>query len=243
MRTRVRIYVIIALAIAIAVVTTGANSAPVAADSCTAQLTYPVMPSVYPGSSVPIVIPLSVTCSTYYGNELYATANAYDTTSGTNLGSVTVNLSSVSGGNVFNGQVGFNLPPSTQGDTAQISATIYSSQYGNPITTTSISFQVSSVPQQAITTTTVTEALNPYQYPYEYSSPAFQNYPQYSSQPHHHLNQEENQTLSSSNTSLLAYVAILAILAAVVIATAGLVVYGRKQPQPYWVPSPPPPPR
>jgi hypothetical protein len=243
MKTHVRIWMIMAVALAMGVMAAGINSAPVAADSCTAQLTYPVMPTVYAGSDVPIVVPLSVTCSTYYGTELYATANAYDTTSGTNLGSVSVNLPSVDGGNVFQGQVSFNLPPSTQGDTAQISASIYATQYGSPITTTSISFPVASTAQQIITTTTVTEAANQYEYPYPYSSPPFQYSPQYSSQSRHHLNQEENQTRNSNNTSMLAYVAILAILAAIVIATTGLVIAGRKrpQPQPYWLPPSPPP--
>jgi hypothetical protein len=244
MKTRMHIFVIIALVFAAAVVAAGINTAPVAADSCVAQLTYPVMPTVYYGSSVPIVVPLSVTCSTYYGTSLYATANLYDTTTGTSLGSLSVSLNSVDGGNVFNGQIGFNLPASTQGHTVQISASIYDSQYGSLITTTSISFLVTNTPQQ-VTTTTVTQTANAYPYPYQYPNPNPYPYPSppfQNSQQHHYFN-EQNQTQGSNNSTLV-YVAIVAILAAVVIATTGLVIFSQRrpqpQPQPYWIPGPPP---
>jgi hypothetical protein len=248
MKTRMHIFVIIALVFVATIIATGISTAPVAADSCVAQLTYPVMPTVYYGSSVPIVVPLSVTCSTYYGTSLYATANLYDTTTGTSLGSLSVSLNSVDGGNVFNGQVGFNLPSSTQGHTVQISASIYASQYGSLITTTSISFLVTNTPQQ-VTTTTVTQPANEYPYPYQYPNPNPYPYPSpplQNSQQHHHYFNEQNQT-QGSNNSMLVYVAIVAILAAVVIATTGLVIFSQRrpqpQPQPYWIPGPPPPPR
>jgi hypothetical protein len=233
------IYVIIALALAITIVSRGVDIRSVSAQSCTAQLSYPVMPTAYTYSSVPIVVPLSVTCSTFYGDQLYATANLYDTTSGANLGSVNTVLPSVEGGTLFTGQLGFTLPPTSQGDTAQVAATIYSTQYGNAITTTSITFPVSgpAEPQPVqVVTTTVTEATNIYPYPYTYPSPMVQP----SSLPHHHhLIQTPYLVQESNNSSFLVYVAIAAILAAVIIAIAGLVVYRRKQP--YWVPYPPPP--
>jgi hypothetical protein len=240
---KTRMYVTIMLALAIAIVTAGIGTRPVSAQpqSCTAQLNYPVMPTAYANSNVPIVVPLSVTCSTYYGNELYATGNLYDATSGISLGSVNVVLLSVGGGTVFDGQLGFTLPPSSQGDTAQVTAYIYSSQYGNVITTTSITFPVSG-PVQPVqeVTTTVTENTNMYPYPYAYQYPPSTVQP--SPQLHRHrLNQTQYLVQSSNNTSILVYVAIAAILAAVIIATAGLVVYGRRQP--YWAPMPPPLPR
>ena len=172
---KTRIYMITMLALTIALVTAGMGTRPVAAQSCTAQLNYPVMPTIYDGSNVPIVVPLSVSCSTFYGNQLYATGNLYDTTTGANLGSVNVVLPSVGGSStVFNGQFGFTLPPSSQGDTAQVSASIYSSQYGNVITTTSITFPVFNQAQPQpfqVVTTTVTEATNVYPYPAAYQSP------------------------------------------------------------------------
>jgi hypothetical protein len=235
---KTRMYTIVMLALAITIVTAGIGMRPVSAQTCTAQLNYPIMPTFYANSNVPIVVPLSVTCETFYGDQLYATANLYDTVSGNNLGTVSVILPSVNAGSLFNGQLGFNLPPYTQGDTVQVTASIYSSQYGNVITTTSITFQVSG-PGQQVATTTVTETTNMY-YPYAYPSPTPSiQHPQF----HEHANQllSQNRNQSANNASLLVYVAIAAILAAVLIATAGLVAYARKRT--YWVPMPPPLPR
>jgi len=202
------------------------------------------MAVVYSNSNVPIVVSMSATCTTAYGNQLYATGNAYDATSNVGLGSVSTVLQSVSGGYIFNGQLGFNLPPSTQGHIVQISVSIYNSQYGNLITTTSETFQVGTGSQQ-VSTTTVTQTYPypypnqypsqyPYQNPYPYPAPSYQ---------HPNRNQSQSQTLNQNNSSLFGYVAIAAILAVVVIVTAGLVVYGRRQQAPSvrWVPAPPPP--
>jgi hypothetical protein len=251
-----RNYALLAIVLIIAVIAVGANSNPVAADLCLAQLNYPIMPTAYSYSNVPIVVPTSATCSTYYGSQLYATGNAYDTTSGAGLGSVSTVLQSTDGGTTFNGQLSFNLPPSTQGHTVQISVSIYNGQYGNQITATSETIQVGTGNQlqyQQVTTTTVTQVYtDPYQNmylpqnqsPYPYPAPTYgpssqQPSPQY-------RNQSQYPTLYYhywNRSSLLDYVAIVAILAAVIIATAGLVVYGRRrQPTPVtWIPPPPPP--
>ena len=238
----------------------GANGNLVSADPCVAQLNYPVMPTGYSYSNIQVVVPMSATCSTYYGSQLYATGNAYDVTSNTGLGSVSTVLQSTDGGTTFNGQLGFNLPPSTQSHTVQLSVSIYNGQYGNQITTTSETIQVGTGNQlqyQQVTTTTVTQAdpqyqnaYLPYQNQYPYPYPAPSNQP-YSSQPqsHPYVNQNNSfpwyQTYRYRNNSLLFdYVAIAAILAAVIIATAALVVvYGRRQqPTPVtWIPPPPPP--
>jgi len=243
---KTRMYMITMLALTIALVTAGMGTRPVAAQTCTAQLNYPALPTIYDGSSVPIVVPLSVTCSTFYGNQLYATGTLSDITTGVNLGSVNVVLPSVGGSSTaFSGQFGFTLPPTSQGDTAQVSASIYSSQYGNVITTTSITFPVFNQAQPVqVVTTTVTEATNFYPYPAAYQSPYPSSYqsPSYpSTSQHHHLYQLQTRNQSSSNSSILIYVAIAAILAAAIIATVGLVVAGRRQP--YYVPMLPPPPR
>jgi hypothetical protein len=240
--------VLMLLAVSMTMLIVGASGSLVSAqatNACTATLNYPVMPLVYTGSNVPIVVPVSASCSTYYGTQLYATGTAYDATANTGLGSVSTVLTPANGGNQFNGQLGFNLPPTAQGDSVQISASIYDSQYGNPITTTSEIIQVGTAVQQVVTTT-VTQgpypAANPY--PTSYPSPN-QSPPQYRS----HQTQQahfEAQALvqSSNNTNLYSYVAIIAILAAVTIATVGLVLAARRQaPQPYWVQTQPLPPR
>ena len=234
---KARNYAIMLLALSIAIVAVEANSSLVSADPCVAQLNYPVMPAVYSYSSVPIVVPVSATCATYYGSQLYATGNAYDTTSNVGLGSVSTALQSFNGGTIFNGQLAFNLPPSTQGHTVQVSVSIYKGQYGNLITATSETIFVGNGNQQ-VTTTTVTQAY-PYPYPtqnpYPYPSPSNQSpYPQ----PYPPRRQSQNQAQSFNTGALFDYIAIAAILAAVVIATVGLVVYGRRQPN--WIPMQPP---
>ena len=248
---KTRNYAIMLLTLTITIIAVGVNSSLVSADPCLGQLSYPIMPAVYSYSNVPIVVPVSATCTTYYGSQLYATGNAYDATSNAGLGSVSTVLQSVNGGTTFNGQLGFNLPPTTQGHTVTISVSLYSSQYGNLLTATSETFQAVTGNQQ-IATTTVTQA---YQYPYQtpvstpYSyQPPYPNQAPSSQQPAQqrpYTHPLQHQTPNRNNPSLLSYIAIVAILVAVVIATAGLVVYGRRRQQPpsvTWVPFPPPPP-
>ncbi|MGP8071336.1 MAG: hypothetical protein ACLP5V_15785 [Candidatus Bathyarchaeia archaeon] len=261
---KTRNYAILGIVLILAIIAVGVNSNPVLAQAqpCTAVLSYPVIPATYPYSNVPITVPMSATCTTVYGNQLYATGNAYDATSNVALGTVNSVLQSSDGGTTFNGQLEFNLPPATQGHTVTISVSLYSNQYNDLVTSTSETFQAVTGSQQVqqVVTTTVTQA---YQYPYQppvstpYSYPTpYTNQtsdpPQAPSvqqplqqQPYGH--QSQYQTLYYHN-SLLDYVAIAAILAAVVIATAGLVVYGQRRRQPRsigWVPAfpPPPPPR
>jgi len=222
-------------------------------------LSYPVMPTTYSYSNVPIVVPISATCTTVYGNQLYATGNAYDATSNVGLGTVNSVLQSTDGGTMFNGQLGFNLPPTTQGHTVTISVSLYSNQYGDLVTSTSETFQAATGNQpvqqvQQVVTTTVTQA---YQYPYQTPPSTPYTYPtpytnqtstpnqapslQQPLQQNPYRHQSQYQTLNRYN-SLLDYVAIAAILAAVLIATAGLVVYGHRRQQPTptaWLPTPP----
>lgn len=233
----------------------GVNSSLVSADACTAQLNYPVMPTGYTYSNVPIAVPIVTTCTTNYGSQLYATGNAYDTTSNTGLGSVSTVLQSVNGGTTFNGQLNFNLPPSTQGHAVQLSVSI-NDQNGNQITATGETVQVGTgTQQQQVITTTVTQTdpyqnayfpQNQYPYPTAYPAPSNQPYsPQQGSYPYRNQNSPvyaQYQTYRNRSL-LLDYIAITAILAAVIIATAGLVEYGRRrQPVPVtWIPPPPPP--
>jgi hypothetical protein len=258
---KTRDYAILGIVLILAIIAVGANSNPVYAQPCSAVLSYPVLPTTYAYSNVPIVVPISATCTANYGNQLYATGNAYDATSNIGLGTVNGALQSTDGGITFNGQLVFNLPTTIQGHTVTISVSLYSNQYGSLVTSTSETFQATTGNQQfqqiqQITTTTVTQA---YQYPYQNQYPAPYSYQTpYSNQtsdpnqvpsvqqplqqyPYSH--QWQYQTLNRNNY-LLDYVAIAAILAAVIIATTGLVVYGRHRQQPpsiAWVPAPPPP--
>jgi len=244
-------YAILGIVLIIAIVSVGANNNLVSAQlqPCSAVLSYPIMPATYSYSNVPIIVPMSATCTTNYGNTIYATGNGYDATSNVGLGTVSTVLQSTDGGNTFNGQLGFNLPPTTQGHTVTISVSLYSSQYGSLISATSETFQAV-IGNQPVSTTTVTEAFQypyqnqyPTQYPYpasyQYQAPSFQ----YPSQQRPYRSPWQYQTLHLHNSSLLGYVAIAAILAAVVIATAGLILYGRRQQVPpvTWIPTLPPP--
>jgi hypothetical protein len=245
----------------IAIIAVGANSNLVSAQAapCTAVLSYPVMPTTYSYSNVPITVPMSATCTTNFGNQLYATGNAYDATSNVALGTVNSVLQSTDGGTTFNGQLGFNLPPATQGDTVTISVSLYSNKYGALVSSTSETFQAVTGNQQVqqVVTTTVTQA---YQYPYQppvstpYSyQPSYPNQTSYPDQtpypaPSFQQPSQQYQYRHQNRSNLLGLIAIAAILAAVVIATAGLVVCGRRRQQPpsiAWVPvyPPPPPPR
>jgi hypothetical protein len=227
-----RVHVFVVLAIAATMIIVATSNSLVFADPCTATLSYPIMPVVYSNSNVPIVVPVSATCTTYYSNQLYATGSAYDATANVGLGSTSTLLISANGGTEFNGQLGFNLPPTTQGHSIQISVSIYSSQYGNLITATSETVEVGQGVQQT-TTTTVTEGQYPYAYPYAYPSPTpspsfYQPSPsQFHHQSHH---QFLGLTQTTNSTTLFDYVVIVAILATVIIATTGLVLVARRQP-------------
>ena len=115
-------HALVALVLLLGVVVVAANSSLVLADSCTAQLGNPLTPMYYT-SNGQIVMPLSAICS-FAGGQLYAVGNAVDNF-GENLGSTNTILTSINGGNVFNGQLLFNVPPSVQGNAVQISVSIY----------------------------------------------------------------------------------------------------------------------
>ena len=246
---RTRIFTVILVAVAITIVAVGVNSNFVFADPCVASLSYPIMSLGYSYSNVPLAVPVSATCTTYY-NQLDAAGSAYDETSNIALGSVNAALQPVNEGTVFSGQLWFNLPLTTQGDLVQVSVTIYSDQYGSPITATGETFQVGSGGQQQIYTTTVTQA---YAYPYQYPSPYQSQYPYpypypYPNMPplnessfpyHHHHHPWQSQTEGIDNGLLFDYVAVAAILGAVIITTAALLTFGRRRPN--WIPFQPPP--
>ena len=120
---------------------------------CSAQLGFPVIPVAYVNQTVPVVVPVSVTCSKAYGAQVYATASAYDLNTDTSASRVNTIMTSVDGGYTFTGQLGFSLPPSTQGHWMQIAVTVYESQAGGELTTASEAFPVTAGMGQVVTVT------------------------------------------------------------------------------------------
>lgn len=257
---KARVYVIALLVVSATMLILSTNGSFVLAQPCTATLSYPVTPVEYNNQNVQMVIPISASCSTPYGNQLYATGSAYDSTSNTGLGTASTVLSSINGGTEFNGQLTFNLLPSSPSDSIQISVTVYNSQGGSPITATGETVQLGNGVQpsgiQQTVTTTVTEgqypAYNPYPtaYPSPYQPNQSQYYPYQSPYPSQYQPQIQgsqtpywSQYLGGNryNRQLFDYIVIIAILGAVIIATTGLVLIARRQPR--WAPPPQPLPR
>jgi hypothetical protein len=254
-----RIHVIVLLAITVTMLIPIAVGSFVYAQPCTATLSNPVIPTQYGDSNVPFVIPVTASCTTYYG-QLYVTGSAYDATSNVGLGTATAVLSPVDGGTQFNGQLGFSLLPTSPSDSVQISVSIYDRQGGNLIAQTSETVQVGAgtqQPLQQITTTTVTVGQYPYAIPSptEYQSPYQPNQSQYyENQPQYQYQYQEgnqghplyysSQGFPHRSNSLYDWVVIIAIIASVIIATTGLVLIARRQQprQPVWYAAPPPPP-
>ena len=245
---KTKLGVLTLLTISMTLLILGATSSLAAAQvaaPCTATLSYPTIPAQYGNSNTPLVVPVSASCTAYSGSQLYATGSAYDTTANAGLGSANTVLPTVNGGTEFNGQLGFNLPPTQQGDAVQISVSIYDSQGGNLLTTTGETVQLGTALQQVQQVATVTSTVTQIQ-PNADPPTAYQpNQFQIQSQNQHQWSQAHYQSQSfarSNNTNLLGYAVIIAIIATVIIATAGLLllVPRRQQPQPVWYPVPPP---
>jgi len=187
------------------------------ADQCTARLGYPIIPSVYANQIVTVVVPLSATCSIPYGNQIYATGTAYDLSTSTLADTENTVLTSVNSGYTFTGQLGFNLPASTQSHWMQISVTLYGGQSSEPLTTTGEAFPINPGTVELLTTTVTAQ---PTSYELAPTSSPDQN---------------------EQSHSTLAFVAIAAILVMVIIVTTGLIVYSRRPtggyPAPYLPPS------
>ena len=112
--------------VAAAVAVSGSSSS-VSASSCVVQLGTSSLSTsqYYYNSNIAITVPVSATCSSYAGTQLYAVGNAYDNSSGRNLGSVSTLLTTASG-NTLTGQLVFNLSPSIIGHQMQVTVSIYS---------------------------------------------------------------------------------------------------------------------
>ena len=230
-------------------VTANAPAAAQVVSPCTATISIAGIPAQYGNSNLPLVVPVSTSCTTYYGSQLYATGSAYDITSNTSLGSASTLLSSENGGTQYNGQLGFNVLPTSADDSVQINVSIYNNQGGNLITTTGETITAGTGVQQSVqtlqqvTTATVTEGQypSPAAYPSTYQ-PSQSQYYQIQNQNHHQTHSfSQGLAYRSNNTNLLDYVVITAIIASVIIAIAGLVLATHRQRQPTWYPWPPPP--
>jgi hypothetical protein len=166
---------IVALVLLLGIVLVAGNSSPVSADSCIAQVNYPVTPTTYYTSNFQMVVPVSATCS-FSGGQLYAVGNVYDTSTNNNLGSTNTVLTPVDGGNVFNGQLMLTLPL-VQGDTLQVTVSIYSNgPNGTLLTSATQTVQVNGINYYAA----------PSDYWYYPWNPSYQwspSYPSYPSSP------------------------------------------------------------
>ena len=130
--------------IAAAALATGTS--PVFAQTpCVAQASYPVVSTAQYTSNIAVTVPVSASCS-YTVGPLFAVGDAYDTSTSTDLGTVSTGLSLVGGGS-YSGQLLFSLPTSTLGHTVQFSVSIYNNyngQSGSPLATTSQSITIGS---------------------------------------------------------------------------------------------------
>jgi len=254
---KTRVYVIALLAMCMTLFIIGANNNLAWAqtpNSCTASLNYPATPQ-YASPNSPFVVPVSASCASYYGNQLYASGTAYDVTSNSALGSANSVLAAVNGGPQYSGELAFNTPPTSPSDSVQVSVSVYDSPGGNLLTSTTETVpagpgvqQPAPVPVQtiqAVTTTTVTENqpayANPYPYPYQSSPPA--NYqPSLQGQDSTHYWYAYAQR--ANNRRLFEYIVITVIVGAIIITAVALLLIFRRQqrPQPVWYPAYPAPP-
>ena len=167
-------YALLIFVLAIGVVEVAANNNFVSAQSCSAQLGSPTTSTQqYYTSNFQVTVPVSTTCS-FYAGQLYATGTAYDATYNSNVGTANTALSSTYGGNVFSGQLQFNLPTSEESHSVQFSVSIYSTQtqYGQG------SYGGSYYGSSVLATTSATFTLAP-----NYYQNGYQNYPTYPSYP------------------------------------------------------------
>ena len=170
-------YMLGLLVFIIVTVAFGMNSTLVSAGQCVAQMS-DTNTGQYYGSSVQLPVTVTATCS-FSGGQLYVVGNAYDTSLNANVNSDYTLLTSVNDSNVYNGQVVFNLPPIVQGDTVQISISIYTNgPNGSLITTAAQTLQFSS-----------SFTSSGYYYPRYYCYPgsycSYPSYPTYPSYPSH----------------------------------------------------------
>jgi hypothetical protein len=106
------------------------QSALVFAQSCNASLGSSSLASTqYYYNYLGINTPVSAYCS-FYGGQLYAVGDVFDTSANVDLGSKSTTLTPTYGGNTYTGQLSFSLPPSVIGHQLRIMVSVYGEQYG-----------------------------------------------------------------------------------------------------------------
>ena len=184
---KTRNFAILGIVLIIAIIAVGANSNPVLAQPCTAQLGYPVTAAPqYYGSNVQVTVPVSATCS-IYTSQLYAVGTAY-TGYNSEIGTANTVLSPVYV-NGFSGQLQFNIPTSVQ--TVQFSVSIYNAQNGyyqqyygsQPLAMTSEAYVVSPTYQSYPTYPTYPSYPSYSTYPTYPTYSTYPTYPSYTSNP------------------------------------------------------------
>lgn len=108
------------------------QSSLVFAQTCDASLGSSSLTSTqhYYNSYIGINTPVSASCS-FYGGQLYAVGDVFDTSANADLGSVSTMLTTTYGGNTYTGQLSFSLPPSIIGHQLRIMVSVYGGQYSN----------------------------------------------------------------------------------------------------------------
>jgi len=178
-RTCVYALLVVTLAAGVVAIATE-NDFALAQQPCQVQLGSPNLSTqqyYFYGGNFQLTLPVSASCS-FYAGQLYATASAYDTTYGTNVGIAQTVLSSTYGGYGYIGQLTFTMPTSVQGHLVQFYVSVYGSQngyyggyYGSTLLAqTSPTFIVAPTYYQGYPT-----------YPSYPTSPSYQPYPNYPS--------------------------------------------------------------
>jgi len=107
------------------------QSTLVFAQSCNASLGSSSLTSTQYNynSYIGINTPVTAYCS-FYGGQLSAVGDVFDTSANVDVGSVSTILTPTYGGSTYVGQLVFSLPPSIFGHQLRIMVTVYGGQYG-----------------------------------------------------------------------------------------------------------------
>ena len=112
------------------------GNSPVSADPCAVTLSSSALTSQnynysnYYESYIGVITPVSATCS-FVGVQLYAVADATDTSTNSHVASSNIALVSAYGVSTYTGQLVFSLPSTVIGHSLQISVSIYTGVIGS----------------------------------------------------------------------------------------------------------------
>ena len=122
-------YATTVLAVLLCALMVAGTSSLVSADACVAQLgdSSQVNAQYYSVNSQ-IDVPVSAVCQWFSGGQLFAMGIVRDPAAFGNIGLVNATLTSTGGSDVFIGHLVFTIPPLLQGQTLQVSVSIYSNR-------------------------------------------------------------------------------------------------------------------